>query len=280
VLSRPVPRGLLLLQVIDHRDGELADVFREAKLLLSLKHDNIVKAYSFLTCTWSGPATQPPGETSSRGAATSCTPSDATQPASRDVHQQQQGPAAVDVVNNGDDSISNAQCGAVAPAACVDSFLGGPQPTTAGLMRGPGDDAAGAPVVSCAAAADALGPGSSSRTTSTPSTSVVAVPAIAVKIKGSCSPAGQPRSMQSAGTGRSGSSSSRGSGDNIGGAVRTWIIMEYCDSGDLSSVVRVLRSGLETSLDTFMVNSTAASTYNIHIHQQTLWHTQRCPISG
>jgi serine/threonine protein kinase len=256
------------VKVIDHHDGgELADVFREAELLLSLNHDNIVKAYSFITCTWIDPASQPSGETSSRKASPGCcTPPDARQPTPGDIHQQQ-GPAAVDAVNNGDDSISNAQCGALKPWTCGDSSLGGPQPTTAGLMSDQDAAAAGAPAVSCAAAAaDALGPGSSSRTTSSPSTNI---------ISGSCNPAGQPRLMKAAET-RLSSSSSRGSGDNTRRAVRTWIIMEYCDSGDLSSVVRVLRSGLETSLDSFMVYLLSllldAARGLAHLHERHIVH--------
>jgi serine/threonine protein kinase len=81
--------------------------------------------------------------------------------------------------------------------------------------------------------------------------------------------------MQSAETGLS-SSSNRGSGDNTGGAVRTWIIMEYCDSGDLSSAARVLRSGLETSLDSFMVYLLTllldAARGLAHLHERHIVH--------
>jgi serine/threonine protein kinase len=52
--------------------------------------------------------------------------------------------------------------------------------------------------------------------------------------------------------------------------------MEYCDSGDLSSVVRVLRSGLETSLDSFMVYLLSllldAARGLAHLHERHIVH--------
>eukprot|EP00775_Hariotina_reticulata_P013656 gene13656-13779_t len=67
------------VKVIDHQDNhETSGVFREAQLLLSLKHQNIVKAYSFFTCTWVGNSVQSPGpvpgSATSDAAASSSTP--------------------------------------------------------------------------------------------------------------------------------------------------------------------------------------------------------------
>eukprot|EP00775_Hariotina_reticulata_P004757 gene4757-5007_t len=243
------------VKVIDHIDGhEAAVVGQEAKLLLSMSHPNIVKAYSCLTCTW---------VPSGRGPTQGSVPDQADSTAASDSQHSGQHHATEITINAADDTIVPSSS-----TAATDT----PTPVAKATLRRTGSRfsaavntvAAASPVTAASSPASATTAAGDTRSTharpsldassslkqssgitSTSSSQQTQPPPVAAQLT---------HLVQSTARQQSSGGSNPISRRPAACAARTWIVTEYCDGGALSDVLCSLRQVLDPLSQEFLVN--------------------------
>jgi len=275
-----------LHQVIDHFEGRgSAEVGNEARMLISLSHDNIVKAFSFLTCSWVPNSSlggtrssvsqlltgwesqqqqqqQQPILTAASGAA-ACASSAQHQPLQQG-QQLKQAPMVPPAKPPAHPATGSAGGGPLAPptagssqsSTCISMATG--QQRGSGLLAGSVKPAAGAGQgVSAAAIMDPFlqAPGQEANASSTCRAPACTSNALTAVV---CEQQMLPFVSEVTGLMQDTSDSSSNNQQPAAYSARTWMVTEYCDGGPMLEALHKLQEVLSPTSQEFMVSFSAA----------------------
>jgi hypothetical protein len=277
-----------LHQVIDHFEGRgSAEVGNEARMLISLSHDNIVKAFSFLTCSWVPNSSlgvtrssvsqlfstgwesqqqqqqqQQPILTAASGAA-ACASSAQHQPLQQGQMVLKQAPMVPPAKPAAHPATGLAGGGPLAPSTagssqsstCISMATG--QQRGSGLLAGSVKPAAGAGQgMSAAAIMDPLlqAPGQEANASSTCRPPACTSNALTAAV---CEQQILPFVSEVAGLMQDSDSSSNNQ-QLAAYSARTWMVTEYCDGGPMLEALHKLQEVLSPTSQEFMVSFSAA----------------------